>query len=265
MGELMNSYERLEPYYEAARQEAEQHKREFPIDSLPSPRSMLTFAGALAGNPDVAVIAEHKRRSPSEGDIRPDSTVEWTVGQYGKGGATALSILTQGKHFGGRVNDIAFARESSSLPILRKDFIANEYQLHEAKAYYADAALLIVGGLSDIHLSRLYGEAETIGLECLVEVHDESELDRALQIEPAIIGVNNRNLSTLEVDLATARQLIPRIPDGIVTVAESGYSVRNPEHIRELRELGADAVLMGTALMREDDPASALSGWLATE
>ena len=187
------------------------------------------------------------------------------MAQYSKGGATAISVLTQGKHFGGRLQDIDEARSATSTPILRKDFIDNKYQLHEAKSYGADAALLIVGGLSDVRLAKLYHEAGLIGLDCLVEVHNQEELERALEIEPKLIGVNNRNLSTMRVDLDTARDLIPLIPDGITTVAESGYSVRNPNHIRELRELGADAVLMGTALMRESDPADALANWIATK
>jgi indole-3-glycerol phosphate synthase len=229
------------------------------------PASLTSFMGALVSNPDVAVIAEHKRRSPSEGDIRPDSTVEWTVGQYAQGGATAVSILTQGQHFGGRINDLDRAREASTMPILRKDFIDDEYQLYEAKSYGADAALLIVGGLSDRRLRQLQKEAELIEIECLVEVHDEEELQRALRTDAQLVGVNNRNLRTLSVDLQTSRDLISMIPEDIATVAESGYSVRNPDHIRELRELGVHAVLMGTALMREDDPAQALSTWLATD
>lgn len=265
MPEEMNSYERLAPYYEAAREEAFQRSEAFPIHTLELPESLISFTAAIASSADVAVIAEHKRRSPSEGDIRPDSTVAWTVAQYGKGGATAVSVLTQGKHFGGRMQDIDETRATTSMPILRKDFIDSEYQLHEARSYGADAALLIVGGLSDVRLARLYREAGLIGLDCLVEVHDQEELERALEIEPKLIGVNNRNLSTLQVNLDTARDLIPLVPDGIATVAESGYSVRNPDHIRELRELGADAVLMGTALMREDDPAEALASWLATD
>ncbi len=260
-----NSYERLYPYYEAALLEAEQREQLHPKETLELPQTMTTFIGAITAGEEVAVIGEHKRRSPSEGDIRPNSTVEWTVAQYSKGGATAVSILTQGEHFGGSIHDLAYARDATAMPLLRKDFIGNAYQLHEARAYGAHAALLIVGGLSDGQLKRLYDEAVSIELECLVEVHDQAELERALEIEPEMIGVNNRNLSTLKVDLETARNLIPLIPDGPAKVAESGYSVRDPEHIRELREIGADAVLMGTALMREPAPAEALAAWLATE
>ncbi|HVI60635.1 MAG TPA: indole-3-glycerol-phosphate synthase, partial [Candidatus Saccharimonadales bacterium] len=215
MTEEMNSRERLEPYYAAATREARQREEQFPLDTLQLPESLVTFAGAIANSPGVSVIAEHKRRSPSEGDIRPDSTVQSTVAQYSKGGATALSILTQGEHFGGRIQDIGYARETSALPILRKDFINDEYQLYEAKSHGADAALLIVGGLSDVELRRLYREAGRIELDCLVEVHDNVELLRALNIEPDLIGVNNRNLSTLKVDLETTRSLAKVIPEGI--------------------------------------------------
>ncbi len=265
MPKEINSYERLAPYYEAARAETQEHRLATSIIELDTTtRPQTGFREALTADSDVAVIAEHKRCSPSEGDIRPDSTVEWTVSQYRKGGAAALSILTQGQHFGGSIGDIEAASNAVDLPILRKDFIDSAYQLHEAKAYGAAAALLIVAGLSDRRLHELSQEARMISLECLVEVHDKTELKRALKVSPAIIGVNNRNLSTLKTDIRTAEKLIPKIPDDITTVAESGYSVRDPEHIRRLRELGADAVLMGTALMRQDNPAEALVNWLAT-
>lgn len=268
MTEETNSYARLAPYYEAARLETEVRQKITPQQDMgiggpdsPPPG----FIEAINGTPGVAVIAEHKRRSPSEGDIRPDSTVEWTVDQYRQGGATALSILTQNQHFGGWIRDIAEARAVADLPVLRKDFIDSEYQLHEAKYFGASAALLIVAGLSDVKLHNLYREAGQIGLDCLVEVHDAEELRRALELEPEMIGVNNRNLSTLQVDLQTARDLIPLIPDGIAKVAESGYKITVPDHICELRELGADAALVGTDLMQSDDPAAALAAWLATE
>ena len=263
---MTSKLEPLTPYYAAAREETELRKQLIPSVELgPETYSLITFAGALAAEPDVAVIAEHKRRSPSEGDIRPDSTVEETVAWYSEGGASAVSILTQERHFGGRLPHIAYARDTTTLPILRKDFISDPYQLYEAKAYGAHAALLIVAGLTDLQLRDLQREADAIELETLIEVHNEDELQRALAIDPKVVGVNNRNLSTLTVDIATADQLLPQIPDGIVTVAESGYSVRDPDHIRRLRALGADAVLMGTALMRQENPAEALRSWLAVE
>jgi indole-3-glycerol phosphate synthase len=269
MPETASKPEQLHSYYRATLDETERRERVYPEESLDSARvasqDMVSFIGAITAQPEVSVIAEHKRRSPGEGVIRSDSTVEWMVNQYSRGGAAALSILTQGEHFGGSVHDLARAQDTSPMPILRKDFISTPYQLHETRSYGAHAVLLIVAGLSDKQLKNLHDAADGIGLDCLVEVHDQPELERALEIEPTMIGVNNRNLGTLEVDLETARDLIPLIPDGIAKVAESGYSVRHPEHIRELREIGADAVLMGAALMRAPEPAKALANWLATK
>ncbi len=160
------------------------------------------------------------------------------------------------------MEDLTVAAEASSLPILRKDFISDEYQLYQARAYGAAAALLIVGGLEQNRLRSLQEEASDIGLECLVEVHDGEELDRAMDLYPAILGINNRNLVTMAVDLGTTRELIEQVPKGIPVVAESGYSVRDPQHIAELRELSVNGVLIGTALMREKEPAEALAAWL---
>ncbi len=271
MPQEISSYERLAPYYEAARQEAEIRQQTMPIGRLETIGDALddgrpSFVEAIENAPDVAVIAEYKRRSPSKNDAWRDSTVAWTVEQYRRGGATALSILTQNQHFGGDVSDISKAFETCQLPILRKDFVSTEYQLHEARARGAAAVLLIVAGLEDEQLRKLYYEAGTLGLECLVEVHNEDELERAWKLEPEIIGVNNRNLSNpKDVDTRIAEELIPMVPDYVATVAESGYEVSDLDHIRQLRELGADAVLMGTALMREFDPAEALASWLATD
>lgn len=264
----------LAPYYDAARSEAAQRERELSQESLDiGVVVQRTLGGQVWGlaekiscNPDVSVIAEHKRCSPGEGDIRPYSDIEWTIDQYRQGGATALSILTQHKHFGGMMTDISSAyRADAGLPILRKDFIDNEYQLHEAKGFGADAVLLIVAGLPESQLRRLQREAQIIKLDTLVEVHDEAELGRALDIEPALVGINNRDLRTLAIDLQTARNLRPKIPGDVPVVVESGYDVTNADHIRELRALEVDAVLMGTSLMRQDNPAQALADWLATD
>jgi indole-3-glycerol phosphate synthase len=188
----------------------------------------------------------------------------WTVEQYQQGGAVAISVLTLETGFGGKLEDLAEARSAVDLPLLRKDFISTPYQLHEAKARGADAALLIVAGLSDADLLCLHEEANDIGLDALVEVHDEQELSRALEVNPRLIGINNRNLRTMEIDLGTTRNLVEKVPDGITVVAESGYDVRNPEHMRELRTLGVGAVLIGTALMREENPAEVLSDWMGS-
>jgi indole-3-glycerol phosphate synthase len=260
--------ERLAEFYAASQEEAQRREvllpfqeLEWMIAELPEPQ--VRFEEALVARSDVAVIAEHKRQSPSIGEISRAGTLPWTVEQYQQGGAVALSIVTQGAHFGGRVEDLTDARHSSDLPILRKDFIRTPYQLYESRAHGANAVLLIVAGLSDTDLLDLHEEARDIGLGSLIEVHDEEELQRALEVSPSLIGINNRNLSTLQVDLDTTCKLMEAMPATVTVVAESGYDVRNRAHMRELQAMGADAVLMGTALMREENPAEALASWLA--
>ena len=261
--------ESLAVYYDASLAEAREMMAIEPLAELERviaerPALSIGFTEALVANPDVAVIAEHKRKSPSEGEIvSPDHDVQTTAQAYEAGGATAMSILTQGKHFGGSLEDIYDASQVVDMPIIRKDFIRDPYQLYQAKAYGAKAALLIVDGLDDKQLRELQREAANIDLDCLVEVHDEQELNRALETEPKLLGINNRNLSTLHTDLATFRDLSELVPAGIPLVAESGYRVTEPSHIAELRRLGATAVLIGTDLMRADKPAEALSNWLA--
>jgi indole-3-glycerol phosphate synthase len=261
--------ESLAPYYDAAQQEAQAREAFLSLDGLKQmisamPEQHPQFAETLATSAGVSVIAEHKRASPSEGEIDAQSNVARTVEQYRDGGALALSILTQKAHFDGSMDDLTEARQAVQLPILRKDFISSTYQLHDARAFGADAVLLIVGGLKDEELSRLHEEANSIGLDCLVEVHDKRELERALAIEPTLVGINNRNLTTMEGDLNVTRELITKVPKCITTVAESRYSVTEPEHMRELRVLGVNAVLMGKALMKHPDPAGALRRWIAT-
>ena len=265
----MQTAERLAPYYKAALQEAADRRLTESLASLEGriaaqADEVRSFSGAVVARAGVSVIAEHKRRSPSEGEIRPGSNIAWTVDQYRRGGAAAVSVLTQGEHFGGSVEDLSVARVAMDLPILRKDFISDEYQLYQAKAYGADAVLLITGGLDDRQLRNLQVEASGIGLDCLVEVHDEPELHRALETTPNLLGINNRDLTTLRVDRETTQRLAGLVPRGKGTfiVAESGYSVEEPEHLVELEQLGVEAVLMGTALMRSDNPAKALANWL---
>jgi indole-3-glycerol phosphate synthase len=260
--------ESLAVYYKASLDDAMGRMQSRPIGLLEdmieaAPSQSTGFIEAITANPDVAVIAEHKRKSPSEGIIVSQAnSVQRTAEQYIKGGATALSILTQEKHFGGSIEDVYEAAQAVEAPILRKDFISSPYQLYQAKAYGAAAALLIVDGLTNKQLRELQQEAADIKLDCLVEVHNEEDLERALSSDANLIGINNRNLSTLTTDIGTFEELYLRVPRSIPLVAESGYSVRNPDHIASLREMEADAVLMGTALMREDDPAAALASWL---
>jgi indole-3-glycerol phosphate synthase len=234
----------LEPILATTRAEVERRRGQ----ALPAREDGLRdFAGALKG-PGTAVIAEHKRRSPSAGAIREDLEVEDVVGAYERGGAAALSVLTEGPNFGGSLEDLRRARRASSLPILRKDFVVDTFQVHEAFAAGADAILLIVAALGRRELTELHAAAQQCGMAVLVEVHDKSELERALDLGPTLIGINNRDLTTLKIDLRRTSALRTAIPDGITVVAESGYTTAE-----QLRDLGVDAVLMGETLMRSAD------------
>jgi indole-3-glycerol phosphate synthase len=199
----------------------------------------------------LSVIGEFKRRSPSAGEISSAAVAE-QVAAYERGGAAALSVLTDATHFGGSLEDLRAARAACGLPILRKDFVVDPYQLYEAAVYGADAILLIVRALGDEELQRLYEEARGLDLDCLVEVHDAEELDRALLIDADVIGINNRNLDQGVVDVATTFELMPDVPAGKTVVAESGFSTR--AEMEELERVGVDAVLIGEALMRAADP-----------
>lgn len=258
--------ERLQGFYEASRAEAAERMDLTPLGELeriisaqkPSP----SLAEAVGSSNDVAVIAEYKRKSPDiDADIHNPASVYWTAQQYRDGGAAAVSVLTQMEHFGGSVSDLADARAASGLPILSKGFVSEEYQLYESKAYGASAVLLIAGGLKEVQLASLLGEAEDIGLECLVEVHDESELETANEMFSHMIGINNRNLDTMGIDMSVTERLIKHIPNDVPAVALSGYDAGNPEHMAGLRELKADGVIVGTSLMQTDNPAGALSSW----
>jgi indole-3-glycerol phosphate synthase len=234
----------LEPILATTRADVERRRG----DALPPREDELRdFAAALRA-PGISLIAEHKRRSPSAGAIREDLTLEDVVASYQRGGAAALSVLTENPNFGGSLDDLRRARAASSLPILRKDFIVDPYQLHESLAAGADAILLIVAALEDPHLSALNDLASELGLAVLVEVHDERELHRALAVGAGLIGINNRDLTTLEVDTRRTFELRARVPTGKVVVAESGFSRR--ADLDELAAAGVDAVLIGEALMR---------------
>ncbi|HEX4363632.1 MAG TPA: indole-3-glycerol phosphate synthase TrpC [Solirubrobacteraceae bacterium] len=207
--------------------------------------------------PGVSVIAEHKRRSPSAGTIREGATVADVVLAYERGGAAALSILTERKHFGGSLDDLRDARATSRLPILRKDFMVDPYQLYESAAAGADAILLIVAALDVRVLAELYAEARALDLDVLVEVHDEEELDCALErLDADVIGINNRDLTDFSVDVERTFELLADIPAGKTVVSESGFYSR--DQLDELERVGVDGVLVGESLMRADDPGSAL-------
>jgi indole-3-glycerol phosphate synthase len=202
--------------------------------------------------PGLSLIAEFKRRSPSAGDISASASVAEQVGAYERGGAAALSVLTDERHFGGSLEDLRAARETCDLPILRKDFIVDPYQLYEAAVNGADAVLLIVRALGDRELRAMYEEARGLDLDCLIEVHDAEELERALEMDADVIGINNRDLDEGSVDVSRTYELMPDVPAGKTVVAESGISSR--AELEELERVGVDAVLIGGALMIATDP-----------
>jgi indole-3-glycerol phosphate synthase len=216
---------------------------------------------ALRSPGGVACIAEFKRKSPSAGWINEKAWgLAETVTAYAAGGARALSVLTDGPFFGGKLEDLQAARAACSLPILRKDFIVDSYQLVEAVADGADAALLIVAALDHTTLADLLRIAKELSLDALVEAHDEAEVARAVAVGAQIIGINNRDLRTFTVDRELAVRLRPSIPADRIVVAESG--IRDAGDVARLRDAGVDAILVGETLMRAPDPAAALRGLL---
>ena len=204
----------------------------------------------------LCVIAEIKRKSPSKGVLHPDLNASNISALYEQGGASCLSVLTDEDFFGGSVEDLQSARASTSLPVIRKDFTVSEFDVVDARLMGADCVLLIAAALTNDELSRFFDLAIHIGLDVLVETHDESELDRALNVGANIVGVNQRDLITFEVDHARAERMASLIPPTVVRVAESG--VRNAHDARRLRDAGYDAVLVGESLVTSVDPASAV-------
>lgn len=213
------------------------------------------FRGALAG-PGVSVIAEFKRRSPSAGPLRERPDLLEMVAAYERGGAGALSVLTEGPNFEGSLEDLRAARAACRLPVLRKDFVVDPYQLHEARAAGADAVLLIVAALAQPLLVRLHEQALALGLDVLVEVHDAEELRRAADAGAVLIGVNNRDLRDFSVDVRRTFELLRLMPAGATVVSESG--IGTAEQLRELDEHGVHAALVGETLMRARHPERAL-------
>jgi indole-3-glycerol phosphate synthase len=213
------------------------------------------FAEALS-RPGTSLIAEYKRRSPSAGTIRDGASVADMVIAYERGGAAALSILTEEAHFGGSLADLREARSATDLPILRKDFTIDPYQLYEAKVAGADAVLLVVGSLEQAALAELYEQAGGLDLDALVEIHDDEELERALEVDFDVIGINNRDLEDFSVDIQRTFDLLSDVPAGKVVVSESGIHHRG--QIEELEQVGVDAVLVGEAVMRAPDPEAAV-------
>ncbi|GAA2022765.1 indole-3-glycerol phosphate synthase TrpC [Terrabacter terrae] len=208
----------------------------------------------------VAVIAEVKRSSPSKGALAEIPEPGVLARSYAAGGASAISVLTEERRFSGSLADLDEVRAAVRTPLLRKDFMVDAYQVSEARAHGADLILLIVAALDDALLHDLHAQARELGMTALVEVHDAAELDRALALDPALLGVNARNLKTLEVDPRTVTDLLPRIPAGVVGVAESGVS--GPDDVAAYVRAGAGAVLVGEALVKDGAPESAIRAFI---
>lgn len=219
------------------------------------------FARALSKPDRINIIAEAKKASPSKGLIRSDFDPVWIARCYEQNGAGAMSVLTEEHFFQGHLDYLRQIRQSISLPILRKDFIVDPYQVYEARAAGADAILLIAAVLEGPELSSLLNLTRDLGMQALLEVHTEEELIKALEVKPSIIGINNRNLDTFLTNINTTTTLRSLIPEGIITVSESG--IETPDDIRRLRSCGIDAFLIGESLMRETDPGRKLSQFLS--
>ena len=238
---------------------------ELPLDDLkrcaeaaPRPRDGLA---ALRRDDGIAVIAEVKRSSPSKGDLAPITDPAALARDYAAGGAHAISVLTEGRRFGGSLDDLRAVRDAVEVPVLRKDFIVSSYQLWEARAAGADLVLLIVAALEQPALVSLVERAQSLGLTPLVEVHDADEVPRALDAGARVIGVNARDLRTLIVDRSTFERVAPSIPDHVVKVAESG--VRDPHDLVAYAHAGADAVLVGESLVTGENPRAAVADLVA--
>ncbi|HEY1619919.1 MAG TPA: indole-3-glycerol phosphate synthase TrpC [Streptosporangiaceae bacterium] len=250
----------LDDILEGVRTDLAERQQLAPLDQLkeaaaraPGSRDVRS---ALCGD-EVSVIAEVKRASPSKGALAAIADPASLAADYEAGGAQVISVLTERRRFGGSLDDLAAVRERVGVPVLRKDFVVTSYQLWEARAYGADLVLLIVAALPQNALVSLIERAESIGLVPLVEVHTAGELDRALEAGATVIGVNARNLATLEVDRTIFAELAPRIPDGVIRIAESG--VRGPHDLLAYAAAGADAVLVGESLVTGKDPRSAVA------
>jgi indole-3-glycerol phosphate synthase len=250
----------LDDILEGVRADLAARQRSVPLDRLkgaagkaPAPRNPC----AVLKGEDVSVIAEVKRASPSKGALAAIADPAALAADYEAGGACVISVLTEPRRFGGSLEDLVAVREAVRVPVLRKDFIISSYQLWEARAHGADLALLIVAALEQNALVSLVERAVSIGLVPLVEVHTDEELDRALDAGATVIGVNARNLATLEVDRGVFARLAPRIPDQVIKIAESG--IRGPHDLLAYAAAGADAVLVGESLVTGRDPRSAVA------
>lgn len=244
----------LEDIIEHKKHKLEKAQRDLPlseIERMASPVKNRGFKSAISRGNRINLIAELKKASPSHGVIRHDYDPAAIARIYKKSGAAALSVLTEDKYFQGSLDHLREVRLAVDLPVMRKDFIVSEYQIFESAAAGADAVLLIAAALERGMLKALSHEAKSLGMDTVVEVHDQRDLDKALGVDAEIIGINNRNLKTLEVDIGTTRELAAKIPAGKILVSESG--LREPEDVGSLVPAGIKAVLIGTAFMEADD------------
>jgi len=225
--------------------------------AAPPPRDVMAALRA----PGIGVIAEVKRRSPSKGDLADIADPAELAASYAENGARVISVLTEQRRFGGSLADLAAVRAVVDVPVLRKDFVVSPYQVHEARAYGADLVLLIVAALEQNALDSLLDRVESLGMTALVEVHTEEEADRALEAGAKVMGVNARNLHTLEVDRTIFGRLAPGLPTDVMRVAESG--VRGPGDLLTYAGWGADAVLVGEGLVTSGDPGGAVRSLVA--
>ena len=213
-------------------------------------------AHSFLSRDEMNVIAEVKRSSPSKGNLAPISDPAALAEKYQEAGAAVVSVLTEQRRFGGSLADLDAVRSRIEIPVLRKDFMVDEYQFLEARAHGADIVLLIVAALSKSQLKDFYDLATELGMASLIEVHTQSELESAMEISPRIVGVNSRNLKTLEVSASVFEELIPAIPSSVIRVAESGISTRGD--VAQAQKAGATAILVGESLVKSGDPISAM-------
>lgn len=242
---------------EVARERVPTAALEGRLAVAPPPRD---FFAALAAPGPIRLIAEFKRRSPSAGEIRPGSTVEDVVRGYAAAGASCLSVLTDAVGFGGSLVDLESARVAVPLPVLRKEFVIDEYQVVEARAHGADAVLLIAECLDDCRLRSLYRRILDMGMTPLVELHDEDNLPRVLDLGATLVGVNNRDLATMTTDLDHVLRIRDRVPDDCLLVAESG--IRSRADVERLEAAGIGAMLVGESLLKSPDPGAAAAALL---
>jgi indole-3-glycerol phosphate synthase len=249
----------LERIVQSTRVDVDRRRQQVPLADLEARlepvREDRAFSEALV-RPGISLIAEHKRASPSAGAIREGADVAEIACAYERAGAAALSVLTEARHFAGRLDDLHEAKRVTRLPVLRKDFIVDPYQVVESAVAGADAILLIVAALEHRDLAELFAIARDLELDVLVEVHDEEELEAALDVDADVLGINNRDLTDFSVDLDRTYDLLNDVPTGKLVISESGIHTR--EQLDDLERVGVDAVLVGESLMRADDVEAAV-------